>query len=328
MNFPCVTEIAGPVPVEFRPLIYAGRSGDDANHRLRIAVLMTSFNRREKTLAALTALAASKGLEDVELHGILVDDASTDGTGGAVGQTFPWVQVLHGDGKLFWCRGMHKAFAAALEGNFDYFFWLNDDTMLYPEALSRLLACASECRWRGGKASIVVGSTVDEHSGALTYGGERRAKWWKPITFVRVVPGEQAQACESMNGNLVLIPAEVAQRVGNLEAAFEHAMGDTDYALRARCQGFDIRVAPGVHGTCGHNSISGTYMDKSLPFSRRWRQMLSRKGLPWRSWLILTRRHAGPAWPLYFALPYVKLMASGIRQSLRPNTLRNGDVRS
>lgn len=33
-----------------------------------------------------------------------------------------------------------------------------------------------------------------------------------------------------------------------------------------------------------------------------------RKGLPWRSWLIFTRRHTGVMWPLYFAWPYAKLL--------------------
>jgi GT2 family glycosyltransferase len=162
----------------------------------------------------------------------------------------------------------------------------------------------------------VVGSTVDTHSGKLTYGGERRAAWWRRTSFVKVQPSEQAQTCESMNGNIVLIPAESARLVGNLDPAFEHAMGDTDYALRANKLGVGVWVAPGVHGTCGHNAFTNTFLDSNLPLSKRWQQMLGRKGLPWRSWWVLTRRHAGLFWPLFFAWPYARVVFWGWKRRI------------
>lgn len=278
----------------------------------RIAVIMTSHNRREKTLACLAALSNGFGLENVALQGVLVDDGSCDGTSEAVAEFFPWVQVIRADGSLYWCRGMHKAFALAMDGNFDYFLWLNDDTLLHFDAVSRLLICESELRSHHGQAGIVVGSTVDEQSGNLTYGGERRAAWWRRISFVTVQPSDRPQLCDSMNGNIVLIPAEVARLVGNLDPAFEHAMGDNDYALRARKLGVSVWLAPGVHGTCGHNPRSGTFQDCSLSLRRRWSLLLSPKGIPWRSWLVLTRRHAGPIWPMYFVWPYLKLLSKAL----------------
>ncbi len=284
---------------------------------LYVGVIMTSHNRCVKTLKCLNTLSASQHVGNVQLNGVLVDDGSTDGTAEAVGKAYPWVRVLRGDGSLFWCRGMHRAFETALHHGFDYYLWLNDDTMLYADALARLLDCAAVQRARTGKPVIVVGSTVDEHSGKLTYGGERRAVWWRRTSFVKVQPGDQAQLCESMNGNVVLIPAESARRVGNLDPAFEHAMGDTDYALRATKLGVGVWVAPGVQGTCGHNSVSNTFLDSDLPLSKRWRQMLGRKGLPWRSWGVLTRRHAGIFWPLYFIWPYVRTVLGGAMPRLK-----------
>lgn len=297
----------------------------DARHQLadanlpvsRMAVIMTSYNRREKTMACLKSLSASRHVGHVELNAVLVDDGSTDGTAEAVGQAFPWAHIVHGDGSLFWCRGMHRAFGTAMQHGFDYYLWLNDDTTLHADALSRLLDCAAAQRAHTGKPVIVVGSTVDEHTGKLTYGGERRAAWWRRTSFVKVQPGEQAQLCESMNGNIVLIPAESARRVGNLDPVFEHAMGDTDYALRANKLGVGVWVAPGVHGTCGHNAISNTFLDSGVSLSKRWQLMLGRKGLPWRSWGVLTRRHAGIFWPLYFIWPYVRTVLSGAMPRLK-----------
>jgi len=286
-------------------------------HVIRVCTIMTSFNRREKTLECLDALCRNQHLEKVGLSAVLVDDGSTDGSSEAVKLAFPWVEIVNGDGSLFWCRGMHRAFETALQHGFDYYLWLNDDTMLYADALSRLLNCAESQRVHTGMPVIVVGSTVDEHSGKLTYGGERRASWWRRTNFVKVQPGSQVRRCESMNGNVVLIPAESASVVGNLDPAFEHAMGDTDYGLRANKLGVTVWVAPGTHGTCGHNPVSNTYMDSALPLSKRWRLMLGRKGLPWRSWWVLTRRHAGIFWPLYFLWPYVRTVLSGAMPRLK-----------
>lgn len=296
------------------PLAFSGEARRRAHAgACRMAVVMTSFNRRQKTMDCLKALSGSRDVGQVELSGVLVDDGSSDGTAEAVRQAYPWVKIEHGDGSLFWCRGMHRAFGIAMERGFDYYLWLNDDTMLYPDTLARLFACEAERREHTGRPAIVVGSTVDEETGKRTYGGERRAAWWRRTSFVGLQPRDEAQACESMNGNIVLIPAESAARVGNLDPAFEHAMGDTDYALRANRLGVGVWAAPGVHGTCGHNALGDTFLDSGLPLSGRWKRMLGRKGLPWRSWWVLTRRHAGPFWPVYFIWPYVRTVLSAAR---------------
>jgi len=282
----------------------------------RLAVILTCFNRKQKTLDCLNAVAASTGIEHVQLAAVLVDDGSTDGTAEAVREAFPWVKVVSTNDNLFWCRGMHRAFDIALQGDHDYYLWLNDDTSLHPDALSRLLACESSLRTQYGKPAIVVGSTVDATTGALTYGGSVQASGLKRTKFIRVTPTDAPQRCDAMNGNIVLVPRDAAQLVGNLDPVFEHAMGDTDYALRARQLGVGVWVGPGVYGICDSNPSTGTFMDASLPLGRRWKQMMSRKGLPWRSWLVLTRRHTGLLWPLYFSWPYLRVVLNmGQRRS-------------
>jgi GT2 family glycosyltransferase len=279
---------------------------------MKLSVLMTCHNRKLTTLACLDALFQCDLPEGLLLEVFLVDDGSTDGTADAVRAAFPRVRVLSGESNLFWCRGMHKAFEIAMQGEGDYYLWLNDDTTLLPDALSRLFA--SETVLSERKPAIVVGSTVDAKTGELTYGGVVRTSAVKPISFQRVVPSHEPQLCDSMNGNIVLIPAEVANAVGNLDPIFEHAMGDTDYALRARQLGFEVWVGPGIYGSCSANPDIGTYLDAHQSLLRRWRQMMSRKGLPWRSWLVLTRRHAGPLWLLYFAWPYICFLSGGYRR--------------
>lgn len=295
------------------------RTAQNKAPRMRLAVLLTSFNRCGKTISCLNALSASKRdaqqsaatLPLASLNIYLVDDGSTDGTAEQVRQLHPGVRLITG-GDLYWCRGMHRAFEAALADRYDAYLWLNDDTELRPQALGSLLHCLAELQQTHGRGQIVVGSTFDPVQGRLSYGGERQASRWLPLTLSLIAPTDRPQRIDSMNGNIVLIDAAAAARVGNLDPRFAHAMGDTDYGLRAKRLGVGLWLAPGTQGTCHLNPVDGTFHDRSLSLSQRWQLMRSRKGLPWRSWLQLTRRHTGWAWPLFFAWPYVRLVISSL----------------
>lgn len=288
------------------------RAPAGADAPLRVCVLMTCFNRRDGTLACLQAIEASTGIGHVQLSLVLVDDGSTDGTAQAVRRAHPWVTVIGGDGDLYWCRGMHLAFAHALRFDYDHYIWLNDDTFAQADALARLIGCARELTQGKAQPVIVVGSLVHPITQQRTYGGESRPSRLRPLSLRAVRPGDRLQPVDTMNGNLVLVNAHAARRLGNLDPGFEHAMGDIDYGLRARAAGIGVWLAPGTHGQCSTNATRGSFQDRSLPLARRWRLMQSRKGLPWRSWLRLTRRHAGPAWPLYFVWPYLRLLAESV----------------
>jgi GT2 family glycosyltransferase len=280
-----------------------------------LAVLMTCFNRSETTLKCLDALHVAVAQTQLRADIFLVDDASTDGTAARVREAYPTVQVLRG-GDLYWARGMHLAFKTALSQGYDYYLWLNDDTLINAQALSQMVA--SENRVRGkSAASIIVGSTADAH-GQLSYGGETQVKRWCPIYKLhRVIPGTDVQPIDTMNGNIVLINAAAAQLVGNIDPAFEHAMGDIDYGFRAKGLGVGLWLAPGIQGLCSGNSIQGTYQDKSLALTQRLRLIMNRKSLPWRSWLLLTYRHGSWIWPALFVWPYARLLFSGCAAAVR-----------
>lgn len=279
-----------------------------------VIAILTSHNRKAGTLKSLACLAASAERAGIAPMAVLVDDGSTDGTAEAVRESYPWVRVIEGDGSLFWNRGMHRAQDAAMaEPGYDHLLWLNDDTNLLPDALARLLATAAEVEQRHGRAGIVIGTTADAASGRPTYSGQARTSGWKPFAFRMVLASERALPCDTMNGNVVLLPAPVAKAVGNLDPAFEHSGGDIDYGLRARRLGIPLYVAAGIVGHCKLNPSAGIFNDVSLPFAQRWKHLNSRKGLPVGTWLPLTRRHGGWLWPLHFSWPYVKVLASSLQ---------------
>lgn len=296
----------------------------------KIAVLMTSFNRRESTLNSLTALFRQQSAKPLQFEVYLVNDGCTDGTDEAVRSRFPDVRVLQGDGTLFWNGGMRMAFEAGLHSCADAFLFLNDDTMLYSDGLERMADCATESL-KVNKPAIVVGSTRSPFTGEHSYGGIIRRTRGLGLKLEKVRPDLKAStACDSMNGNIALIPREIANAVGNLDECFRHQFGDIDYGLRARRAGFDVVVAPGYIGECTPNSHAGTWRDPGMGLGQRCKHLFSPKGVPVTEWFRFTRRHYGWRWPYYAVSPYLRTIVSGllphkIAQHYRDATPADGD---
>lgn len=274
---------------------------------MRIAVLLTCHNRRATTLDCLAALSMQCLPDDTRLTVYLVDDGSTDGTATSIGERFPEVRVVRGDGSLYWCGGMRRAWSEAMAGDYDGYLWLNDDTRLLPTAVATLLMSCEEASSLG-RPGIVVGSTCDPDDGRLTYGGYRGLR--------RVEPSDEMQACDTMNGNIVLVPRGVCKAMGNLSPEFRHNSADQDYGLSARKAGFEIWVAPGLLGQCRRN-LGERWADPKVPFRQRWRSLQSPKGQPLRETYIFCRRHNGWRWPLDILKLCCRVLLPGPWESLK-----------
>lgn len=264
-----------------------------------VIAVLTAFNRRTQTLAALEAYFAQVGA--MSLSAVLVDDGSRDGTAAAVESAFPQVKVLRGDGSLYWNGGMAKAYREALSQGADYYLWLNDDSILFPDALSRLIADAQEA----GAACpvILVGSTKDPETGEFTYGGVKRTSSWHPGKFALVAPDNRPLSCDAMNGNIVLISSAAADLVGEMDPVYSHSMGDYDYGMSLCEAGGKLYVASGFHGHCPRNPPGGAWSDQAS-FGARWKQVNTPKGLPFKEWAHFLRKHGSLLWPLAWLSTY------------------------
>lgn len=268
----------------------------------RLAVLMTVHNRREHTVRALLALKdAARDVFNVTI--VLFDDASTDGTVDAVQLAWPDTIVLYGDGNAFWNGGMYKAWQHALSLGADGYLWLNDDVVLDQGAMACL---AKQWHAEGGTecSFILVGATRDD-AGCLSYGGQRRVYSPLALKFERLPLEYRLQPAETFNGNIVLVSRATVARIGINDPGFLHAMGDIDYGLRATAAGIPILVLPGTLGLCNNNA---PIRYNHGPLRERWRKLTSHRGIPPKSWWLLTRRHSGIWQPIHFLAPYRKIL--------------------
>lgn len=232
---------------------------------MRISVILTCHNRKDKTLECLDHLYSqhNQGVYTIEVF--LVDDGCTDGTGEAVKKKFPGVNVIKGDGSLFWNRGMLLAWDHALkESTCDAVVWLNDDTMLKDDAMSIVLNCAQK-----HPGAIIVGSVADSE-GVISYGGYQ-------VKNVLLRPEQKELPCCLFNGNVVLVPREVSDKIGLLDKKFSHAMGDFEYGRRASRRGIECFVTP-VLGQCNRNGDYVRWMDTKYSLVKRFKLLYSPLG--------------------------------------------------
>jgi len=264
---------------------------------MRISTLLTCFNRREKTLECLRRLHAQLLPDGVMIEVVLLDDGSKDGTAEAVVAEFPTTKILIGNGSLYWCGGMRKAWREAAASDPDHYFLLNDDTLLLPEALRALLETAGTPESR----IIAVAAIRDPETGEASYGGIRGKSGMLP-------PTGRPEVCDTLNANAVLVPRKVYSELGVFHDAYTHGMGDFDYGFTATRSGIKIVQSANFLGECKRNPISGSWRDRSLTTVERWKQLHSPKGLPLREWMEFNRRNAGWIWPIRTLTPSIRVL--------------------
>ncbi|MDP5230063.1 MAG: glycosyltransferase family 2 protein [Cellulophaga sp.] len=271
-------------------------------HR-KIAVLITCFNRKEKSVHCLKQLFSNVP-QNIELKVFLVDDGSTDGTSEAISSEFPQVRIIQGTGSLYWNRGMHLAWKTATdEGSFDYFMLLNDDTFLNDDALEELLYCADATQ----NKAVISAAFCSATTGEFSYGA-------KDNKGKSVIPNGQVTTCFYINGNCMLIPNAVYQKVGILDPIYPHAIGDFDYGHRAMAKGFNLVTTRNYIGTCEPNEKLPTWCYGDIPFKKRVASLYSPLGNSHpKYYFVYTKRHFGikkAVWH-YFTI-HLRLLIPGL----------------
>ena len=191
-----------------------------------IAILIACHNRKQTTLACLDKLYGIR--RDIDVY--CVDDNSTDGTADAIREEFPQVNLIHGDGNLFWSRGMTAAWMeAAKNKDYDFYFWLNDDLVLYDYCFDEMLECSRIMEHKAVIAGLVQETTTQD----AIYGGFDRSK------HLIAANGELNEVFR-LNGNFVLVPNYVFKKNGFFDPVYHHDLGDVAYGHETHKNGLHV----------------------------------------------------------------------------------------
>ena len=287
----------------------------------KVEVVTPVHNRRGITLKCLRSLGELSS-SSLSSHIIVVDDGSSDGTGEAIAAEFPGVQVIRGDGNLWYTRGTNVGIEAALLRAPDYVLAINDDSVFDAHCVEAMVKCAQEhprsvigallCSWDEPMKVFQVAPCWD-----TWYGGWRHTQHLTRDT----IPANPFEV-ELIVGNCVLYPTEAIHEVGLMDAeAFPYGFGDVEYTPRMRKKGWRLLIEPRALVYCQPNIIYPSL--RTLPLRSLMdtllydqhnpenlvRQLVSRwKSAPtrllgliafviWHVRLILKALHLSGSWP-------------------------------
>lgn len=287
---------------------------------LKLAVILTCYNRKEKTLRCLSSLykAHSKYTSSITLKVILTDDGSVDGTSDMVCELYPETKILKGNGSLFWAGGMRNSWTEALTGEFNGYLLLNDDVELYAEVFKEIIDSQQHGLTIFKKEPIFIGAT-DNGKGLLTYSGSLITSRFRN-TYKRLNPDSTFQRCDVANANIMYVPQSVVNAIGIFSDKFSHGLADYDYTITANNHQIPVLVSRVYCGSCENDNIDRYIQFLTLNLRDRYKFLLKPKGLAFRDQSYYMRKHFPFRLPIiYFGalmklfFPYIYMKANDKR---------------
>ena len=283
-----------------------------------IFVVIPVHDRLALTRACLDDLRAQ---DRPDIAVIVVDDGSTDGTAEAVARDYPEVELLRGDGDLWWAGATNLGVASALEraSDDDFVLTLNNDTRFGSDYVSELVAAAETYR------PALVGSLAVDAARGVVFEGGVRMDWLtagkrvlaRGMAFEEVVAWRPPPVVvDVLSGRGTLVPVSALRRVGLYDAAaLPHYGADYEFSVRVARAGYRlfvsyqavVRIDPsqtGLHADPELRAFLASFVSRrsANELGHRWRYA----------------RLVRPGWPAvpYIACDTVRVVGGGVRRLL------------
>lgn len=192
-----------------------------------------------------------KSLQKVKLEGfvnqiILIDNASWDGSVRYVKKRFPDIKIKIKHQNLGFSGGVNLGLLTALKNKAKYVLLLNNDTIVTPNFLQKMVDYAEKKEKVGIFSPLILlpgrqkriwfaGGTVDHikfSSNHVSFGEKINRRLKNPYET------------EFVPGCAMLIKRKVIEKVGFFDERFFLYYEDVDYCLRAKKEGFKCKVVP------------------------------------------------------------------------------------
>jgi GT2 family glycosyltransferase len=238
--------------------------------RLKIVIITPVHNRRDETLQCLRSLARSKR-DGLDIHIIVVDDGSTDQTSESVLAEFPNVEIVEGDGSLWYTAGTNRGITAALKHDPDYVLAINNDSIFDENCIATLVACAQQIprsvvgalllNWEQPHKVFQVSPRWE-----LWRGGFRH---WRHQT-VWTVP-TRPWVVEIIVGNCVLYPTAAIREADLMDEVRLPQYGDAEYTSRMKRLGWRLLIEPRARVFCKPNDPPSGF--RKLPLRKQFEKL-------------------------------------------------------
>ena len=212
-----------------------------------LAVIIPAYQGGNQLHRALESLSLIRGMR---FHIIVVDNASTDGSVDSVRLKMPDVHVLRNEVNLGFGAACNRGILKGMEWGAELLLVLNQDTIVPPDLLEKLLVCAQE----NPRAGIIGPKTfstrqMPEGLPQLLYEGA----WRRGLPLGQFVPGTGRASLgkattpflvDYVYGHAMLLRSSALQDVGIFDAAYFMYHEDVDLCVRMKDADWEIWCEP------------------------------------------------------------------------------------
>lgn len=205
-----------------------------------VYVIILAWNQQESTRETLQSILKSDYLN---IHVVVVDNASTDGTIAMLKEDFPEVKILSSEKNLGVSGGYNLGIKYAMNHYADYVLIANNDISVHIKLISNLVAGLEEDSDAGMAMPVIYHYFGNQKRFWCTGGYWRKfplsiklLNYNKLETRVHSLPKyiQFAPSC------LLLLKRDLIEKVGLFDTTYYFYFDDWDYSERVRKSGFKI----------------------------------------------------------------------------------------
>ncbi len=241
----------------------------------RVDIVILNWNGLADTL---DCLASIRQLAYPNVRVQLVDNASANDEAGKIKNEFPEINVLRLKKNLGFCGGCNAGMQNALDENADYILLLNNDTLLAPDLIGKLVSNYGELENPGAISPVILNFPEKEK---VWFSMARWETHWKrgeaefrlsynekydDIRSKR--PYETEFAC----GCCLFVSAKVVKEVGLFDERYFAFYDEAEWCARMKKKGFISYVIPSAYM---YHKIGGSTPNLVMTY------LLSRNRLLW-----------------------------------------------
>lgn len=226
----------------------------------KVVMVTPVFNRRDLTLQCLKSIGRLD-LNNIDLHVVIVDDGSTDGTEEAIKENYPEVEIIKGDGNLYYTAGFNRGVEAALKHEPDYILGFNNDSVFDHKFLRAMVECAEKYPKSIVGSLLLLWDTPHKlfqvsPQWVTKFGGWRH--WYQQTIWT--IP-DKVWEVDIIVGNCLLFPAEAIRNLGLMDEKRFVQYGDAEYTPRMKRNGWRLLIEPKARVFCKPNDDFGRLRD-------------------------------------------------------------------
>ena len=208
-----------------------------------VFIILVNWNGKKVTLECLESLAK---ISYRNSRIVVVDNASSDGSVGAIQEQHPEVILLEQQRNLRFAGGNNAGMRYALDHGADQVCLLNNDTTVDSEFLTHLVS-----RIQSDKKIGIATPKIYYHDepNRIWFAGASISMWTGTMKHIGIREEDHGQYDESKEidyatGCCILTRREVIEKVGGLDESFFMYTEDADWCMRVRRAGYSVVYEP------------------------------------------------------------------------------------